>query len=85
MDDGTITLEEYQMAEKAISDSQMGNRFAVLTGQVSQCGDATGILATSVGELQDQEDELNGVIDTQNQILDEMKKQKKSMLKAQEI
>jgi TP901 family phage tail tape measure protein len=76
LDDGTITLEEYQMAEKAISDSQMGNRFAVLTGQVSQCGDATGILATSVGELQDQEDELNGVIDTQNQILDENEKTK---------
>ena len=84
LDDGTITLEEYQMAEKAISDSQMGNRFAVLTGQVSQCGDATGILATSVEELADQEDELNGVIDTQNQTLEKNEKTKEEYTKSAE-
>ena len=62
LDDGTITLEEYQMAEKAISDSQMGNRFVVLTGQALQCGDATGILATSVDELRDKDEALSNTI-----------------------
>ena len=47
-----------------------------LGGIYANHNEATGILATSVGELQDQEDELNGVIDTQNQILDENEKTK---------
>lgn len=82
--DGTITLEEYQQAEKAIDNGQLENRFAVLTGQVSQSGEATGILATSVEELADQEDELNGVIDTQNQTLEKNEKTKEEYTKSAE-
>ncbi len=82
--DGTITLEEYQQAEKAIDNGQLENRFAVLTGQVSQSGEATGILATSVEELTDQEDELNGVIDTQNQTLEKNEKTKEEYTKSAE-
>ncbi len=82
--DGTITLEEYQQAEKAIGNGQLENRFAVLTGQVSQSGEATGILATSVEELADQEDELNGVIDTQNQTLEKNEKTKEEYTKSAE-
>ena len=82
--DGTITLEEYEQAEKAIDNGQLENRFAVLTGQVSQSGDATGILATSVEELTDQEDELNGVIDTQNQTLEENEKKKEDYTESAE-
>ena len=84
LDDGVISLEEYQMAEKAISNDQMGNRFEVLTGTITQSGDATGILATSVEELTDQEDELNGVIDTQNQILEDNETTKEEYAKSAE-
>ncbi|WP_373131842.1 phage tail tape measure protein [Ruminococcus sp. Marseille-P328] len=68
LDDGVISLEEYQMAEKAISNDQMGNRFEVLTGTITQSGDATGVLATSVGELQDKEDALNSTIEDNTQL-----------------
>lgn len=68
LDDGVISLEEYQMAEKAISNDQMGNRFEVLTGTITQSGDATGVLATSVGELQDKEDALNSTIEDSTQL-----------------
>lgn len=84
LDDGVISLEEYQMAEKAISNDQMGNRFEVLTGTITQSGDATGILATSVEALTDQEDELNGVIDTQNQTLEENEKKKEDYTESAE-
>lgn len=82
--DGAITLEEYQQAEKNLANDQLENRFAVLTGQVSQSGDATGILATSIEELADQEDELNGVIDTQNQTLEENEKKKEDYTESAE-
>lgn len=68
LEDGVISLEEYQMAEKAISNDQMGNRFEVLTGTITQSGDATGVLATSVGELQDKEDALNSTIEDNTQL-----------------
>lgn len=68
LDDGVISLEEYQMAEKAISNDQMGNRFEVLTGTITQSGDATGVLAASVGELQDKEDALNSTIEDNTQL-----------------
>ena len=68
LDDGVISLEEYQMAEKAISNDQMGNRFEALTGTITQSGDATGVLATSVGELQDKEDALNSTIEDNTQL-----------------
>lgn len=68
LDDGVISLEEYQMAEKAISNDQMGNRFEVLTGTITQSGDATGVLATSVGKLQDKEDALNSTIEDNTQL-----------------
>lgn len=68
LDDGVISMEEYQMAEKAISNDQMGNRFEVLTGTITQSGDATGVLATSVGELQDKEDALNSTIEDNTQL-----------------
>ena len=68
LDDGVISLEEYQMAEKAISNDQIGNRFEVLTGTITQSGDATGVLATSVGELQDKEDALNSTIEDNTQL-----------------
>ena len=84
LNDGTITLTEYQEAEKNLANDQLENRFAVLTGQVSQSGDATGILATSVEELADQEDELNGVIDTQNQTLEENEKKKEDYTESAE-
>lgn len=84
LDDGVISLEEYQKAEKAISNDQMGNRFEVLTGTITQSGDATGILATSVEALTDQEDELNGVIDTQNQTLEENEKKKEDYTESAE-
>lgn len=84
LDDGVISLEEYQMAEKAIANDQMGNRYEVLTGTITQSGDATGILATSVEELTDQEDELNGVIDTQNQILEDNETTKEEYVKSAE-
>ena len=84
LDDGVISLEEYQKAEKAMSNDQMGNRFEVLTGTITQSGDATGILATSVEALTDQEDELNGVIDTQNQTLEENEKKKEDYTESAE-
>ena len=68
LDYGGIYLEEYQMAEKAISNVQMGNLFEVLTGTITQSGDATGVLATSVGELQDKEDALNSTIEDNTQL-----------------
>ncbi len=71
LDEGTITLEEYQMAEKAIDNGQLENRFAVLTGQITQSGDATGILAESVQGLQEQEEGLNKVIEDGQTVMDE--------------
>lgn len=84
LDDGTITLEEYEAAEKAINDGQMEKRYEVLTGLQIQNGEATGILATSVGELQDQEDKLNGTIDTQNQTLKDIEKTKEEYAESAE-
>lgn len=84
LNDGAITLTEYQQAEKNLANDQLENRFAVLTGQVSQSGAATGILATSVEDLTDQEDELNGVIDTQNQTLEENEKKKEDYTESAE-
>lgn len=84
LDDGTITLEEYEAAEKAINDGQMEKRYEVLTGLQIQNGEATGILATSVGELQDQEDELNGTIDTQKQTLKDIEKTKEEYAESAE-
>ena len=40
----------------------------MLTGTITQSGDATGVLATSVGELQDKEDALNSTIEDNTQL-----------------
>lgn len=69
LDDGVISLEEYQMAEKAISNDQMGNRFEVLTGTITQSGEATGILATSIEDLSDKAEDYGKTIeDNKNRI-----------------
>ena len=69
--DGTITLEEYEQVEKALDNGQVENRFQVLTNQVTQSGDATGILAESVQGLQEQEEGLNQTISDGQAIMDE--------------
>lgn len=75
LDEGTISLEEYQQAEKALDNDQLENRFQVLTGQVTQSGEATGILATSVGDLKEKEENLNEAIDSNTKIQEDADKQ----------
>lgn len=84
LDDGVISLEEYKMAEDAINNDQMGNRTQVLTGEITQSGEATGILATSIQDLSDKENDLNDVIETQSNILDENEKAKDEYTKSAE-
>lgn len=75
LDEGTISLEEYQQAEKALDNDQLENRFQVLTGQVTQSGEATGILATSVGDLKEKEENLNEAIESNTKIQEDADKQ----------
>ncbi len=70
LDDGVITLEEFEQAEKACSNGQMENRLAVLNGFVTQCGDSTGIFAESIMGLTYKEKDLNKTIEDTQGILD---------------
>ena len=66
---GIITQEEYNAAEKALSDASMQHRYDVLTGQAKSYGDETGILTENINTLTDQESGLIEVIGEQDETL----------------
>lgn len=77
LDDGVISLEEYEQAEKELDNDQLTNRFAQLTGQISKGGDAAGIMCASIQELSEKEEDYGKTIeDTQKTVEDTQEKMK---------
>ena len=77
LDDGVISLEEYEQAEKELDNDQLTNRFAQITGQISKGGDAAGIMCASIQELSEKEEDYGKTIeDTQKTVEDTQEKMK---------
>lgn len=72
--DGTITQEEFNAAQKELSNGMMEDRFAILTGQVVATNDTVGILGQSVKTLDDQTQGLNKSVEESQKILDDSEK-----------
>lgn len=72
--DGTITQEEFNAAQKELSNGMMEDRFALLTGQVIATDDSVGILGQSVETLDTQTQGLNKTVEENQKILDDSEK-----------
>ena len=72
--DGTITQEEFNAAQKELSNGMMEDRFALLTGQVIATDDSVGILGQSVETLDTQTKGLNKTVEENQKILDDSEK-----------
>lgn len=72
--DGTITQEEFNAAQKELSNGMMEDRFALLAGQVIATDDSVGILGQSVETLDTQTKGLNKTVEENQKILDDSEK-----------
>lgn len=84
LDEGIITLEEFEQAEKALDNSQMDNRFQVLNGVITQCGDSTGIFAENVVDLAAEEAILDKTIEETQEAIDDCDKKIQSYTESAE-
>ena len=82
--DGIITQEEFNEAQKQLTEGNMEDRFSILTGQIVATDNSMGLLSQSVDTLENQTEGLNKTIDDNNKVLEDSESQITANRKAAE-